>query len=476
MADDGVLPPRFELIREVGAGGMGVVYEAHDQVLGRTVAVKVFHDRSPETIDRVKQEFRVAAAVRHPNLVRLGELFEHDGSLCFSMELVHGVGLSTWVRAGDHHARVRAAIGQVAGALAALHRAGVVHRDVKPSNVVVTPDERVVLLDLGLAATIGGKALEVAGTVEYVAPRVAAAAAPTPAIDLYALGVTGFELLTGRTPFDGTPAEILVAKCEREPPATTGVAGVPAALDATIVAMLAREPSARPAARDVEAQLADAPTPARRRRRITTRHRELIGRADELATLLAATEELSGADRTTLFLVRGAAGVGKTALLSAFATAAAARGHVVAMGRCSAREHLRYNAWDALIDELARYLMRLPAEARAAIVPERRGAGLAVPVVRPSRWRRSPAPSRSTVVADASRRCGRSCAASPAPTAGVDPHAHGATDDSLSVVDAGAPSPLCVVVLVCTASAGVGADLLEQLRKSTICALTSAGA
>ena len=93
MADDGVLPPRFELIREVGAGGTGVVYEAHDQVLGRAVAVKVFHDRSPETFDRIKQEFRVAAAVRHPNLVRLGELFEHDGSLCFSMELVDGVDL-----------------------------------------------------------------------------------------------------------------------------------------------------------------------------------------------------------------------------------------------------------------------------------------------------------------------------------------------------------------------------------------------
>ncbi len=474
-----VLPERFELIREVGAGGMGVVYEAHDQVLGRTVAVKVFHDRSPETIDRVKQEFRVAAAVRHPNLVRLGELFEHDGSLCFSMELVHGVGLSTWVRAGDHHARVRAAIGQVAGALAALHRAGVVHRDVKPSNVVVTPDERVVLLDLGLAATIGGKALEVAGTVEYVAPESLTAAAPTPAIDLYALGVTGFELLTGRTPFDGTPAEILVAKSQREPPTTTGVAGLLAPLDDLITAMLARDPRARPTAREVEAQLgpAAAPAPATRRRRGTARQPALIGRAEELATLLAATEDLGGDNRTTLFLVRGAAGVGKTALLAAFATAAAARGHVVAMGRCSAREHLRYNAWDALIDELAHYLAQLPADARAAIVPERAEAltrlfpsfGRVAEVAHPS------AESLDEVVGDAVsalRAILRRVARSHRVVSILD-DAHGATEDSFALLleTLRAPSPPCVVVFCVRLSPHLPASAqarLEQLRQLPI--------
>ena len=93
------LPPRFDVIRELGSGGMGIVYEAFDRELSRRVAAKVFHDRSLDTADRIKREFRVAAAVKHPGLVRLGELFEHDDSLCFSMELIEGPGIAAWVGA-----------------------------------------------------------------------------------------------------------------------------------------------------------------------------------------------------------------------------------------------------------------------------------------------------------------------------------------------------------------------------------------
>ncbi|MEZ4403346.1 MAG: serine/threonine-protein kinase [Kofleriaceae bacterium] len=366
-----LLPTRFALIRELGEGGMGTVYEAEDRAINRRVAVKVFHDRAPATIDRIKREFRIAAAVRHPSLVRLGELFEHAGSLCFSMALVEGEDLAAWVVGARRVERARIALRQLAGALGALHRAGVIHRDVKPSNVKVTAAGEVVLLDLGLAVPVDSARPELAGTVEYVAPEQVRGEPLTTAADLYSLGVTVFELLTGRAPFEGAPLEILVGKTERDaPPPSTLVHDLPTDLDRLVAALLARAPAARPTARELELSLGEPTAPAPRPRRITGRvRRKLFGRDAEVASLLAACDDPVGAAQTTLFLVRGPAGIGKTAILETFAAAAAARGHLVAFGRCGPREHLRYNAWDALVDTLARHLEGLAAAERAALVP-----------------------------------------------------------------------------------------------------------
>src|SRR5579872_1815044 len=173
--------PGYEVVRELGHGGMGVVYLARDVKRGRPVALKTVQWLDPAALYRFKQEFRCLADRAHPNLVTLYELYA-DARLCFfTMELLDGVHFLAHVRGGaalpdeaDYRlppegvARLRAALRQLGEGLAALHRANVLHRDVKPANVLVTPEGRVVLLDFGLATT----ELDAAGLHQSVRPRV----------------------------------------------------------------------------------------------------------------------------------------------------------------------------------------------------------------------------------------------------------------------------------------------------------------
>src|SRR6478735_151763 len=129
---------RFSLVRRLGEGGMGIVYEAIDRARGLHVALKTLRETSPETLLRLKTEFRALHELHHPNLVALGELVEQEGRWFFTMELVDGVDVLHWVRPPDarggfDEARLRAVLPQLVGALGALHRVGTVHRDVKPS-------------------------------------------------------------------------------------------------------------------------------------------------------------------------------------------------------------------------------------------------------------------------------------------------------------------------------------------------------
>jgi serine/threonine-protein kinase len=210
---DHIVANRYLLREQLGRGGMGVVWRAHDERLGREVALKVLHPwvaDDPELRERFEREAAALARLEHPNVVRLYDVLENDGQTVLVMELVEGEALDTIIRGRtlvwDEARRYCA---PVAAALAHAHARGVVHRDLTPANVLVEGGTgRVVVTDFGLArlarssrsAPISGV---LAGTPEYWAPEQAAGGATGPATDLYALGCVLFRLLAGRMPFEG---------------------------------------------------------------------------------------------------------------------------------------------------------------------------------------------------------------------------------------------------------------------------------
>ena len=175
----------YHIVRQVGAGGMGAVYEAVDQRTGGRVAIKSLLRMGAAEVQRFKYEFRSMAGVGHPNLVTLYELVSHAATWCITMEFVEGVDLCAAVRRPGHTiARVRALVRQLALAVQALHANNLLHRDLKPSNVLVTAGDRVVVLDFGLVAEISRSSFSQAplhaGTPLYMAPEQCASQLATP--------------------------------------------------------------------------------------------------------------------------------------------------------------------------------------------------------------------------------------------------------------------------------------------------------
>lgn len=263
---------RFEILRRIGAGGMGIVYEALDRERGMRVALKTLSAASADALLRLKHEFRALADLQHPNLVSLGELISDRGRWFFTMELIEGESFMSWVQPAlaassgppegvpFDEARLRAALIQLAEGLCALHARGKVHRDIKPSNILVSPTGRLVLLDFGLVTDVvhGGPLSEthIVGTTAYMAPEQAAGRPVGPEADWYSVGTILFEALTARLPFDGSPIEVLIAKQQRDPPRPSEVRGdLPADLEHLCFELLARDPRRRPSGGEVLARL-----------------------------------------------------------------------------------------------------------------------------------------------------------------------------------------------------------------------------
>jgi eukaryotic-like serine/threonine-protein kinase len=358
---------RFEILQLLGRGAMGAVYEARDDRDGAVVALKLIDGSRAAADALLKREFRSLADVVHPNLVALYELFIDPPHRFFTMERIAGEPFDEWVRASDvdrREPRLRAALRQLAEGLDAIHAAGCLHGDIKPTNVLVTEAGRVVVLDFGLVGELTSIAdAPMAGTPLYMAPELPVAA-PSCARDFYALGVMLFEALTGRPPFSGDLLELQTAKRQANAPDPRAyVEGLPDDLSELCMALLHFDPSRRATARDVVSVLGrDQPPPrASGVHSGSRRAHAFVGRDSELARMKLALDD-TGSGRATVAFVSGRSGIGKTALLERWIADAMKAGAVVLCGRCHERESIPYNAFDGVLDALGHQLATAAAD------------------------------------------------------------------------------------------------------------------
>jgi hypothetical protein len=389
---------RFEAIRHLGTGGMGTVFEVFDRERQARVALKTLRRPGPDALLHLKNEFRSLQDVRHVNLVNLLELIEDEGRWFVTMELVDGVDLLSHARPGHSDVtvsgmtetarvdvgapavspatpaplpdsadccdvdRLRHALVQLARGLCALHDAGKVHRDVKPSNVVVDRAGRVVLVDFGLAAPTEGVEFDTetrgVGTRAYMAPEQAAGQRVSSAADWYSVGVVLYQAMTGDLPYRGAEIarrkahESLARVRERWPDAPEDLASL-------CDDLLELDPATRPTGRDVLRRLGQAELQV-------TASAPFVGRSAELAALELALADAS--ERAVTAMVVGDSGVGKSALVRELI---ARREHtdLVLTGRCYERELVPYKAFDGIADALSNFLRRQSSEQLERFIP-----------------------------------------------------------------------------------------------------------
>jgi hypothetical protein len=387
---------RFELRGTLGTGGMGVVYRAYDRTRGGEVALKTLQRTSALDIYRFKQEFRALADLAHPSLVTLYELHTTGDGWFFTMELIDGLPFLQHVRpgtpdddrsaeeatrtghAGDavpraslrpvaplDRGRLDDALFQLVDGVHALHLGGKLHCDLKPSNVLVEPGGRLVILDFGLVSDLATRAGDTGdgtlGTPAYMSPEQAGGLGLGEASDWYSVGVVLYEALTGRRPFEGTPREMMQAKQAVDPPPPRHHdPSIPEPLDRLCSSLLWRDPAMRPTGTAIYAALGRAPSPATVA--MAAAPPRFVGRQRERAELTVALAD-SRRGRPIAMFVRARSGMGKSALLRQFLDEVAADhpSAIVLEGRCYEREQVPFKALDPVIDALAGHLAALTA-------------------------------------------------------------------------------------------------------------------
>jgi predicted ATPase len=347
----------YTIVAPLGSGGMGEVYHAHDARLGRDVALKMLPRRvtgDRAAVERFSREARAASALNHPNIITIYEIGETEAGRFIVMELVQGRTLRAMLPqpfAADHFARLGT---QMARALAVAHAAGIVHRDVKPENVMARDDGYVKLLDFGLARlthvdagqsdaeteakTTPGSQL---GTMRYMSPEQARGDTTTAATDIFSLGIVFYEMAAGRRPFmaDSEIGVLHAIVSEAPQPPSRLNPEIARPLDALILQMLEKDARLRPTAAEVEAALGEiaGTISAQEPRRVapdTKRH--TVGRTHERAEL-HRTLTAAGGGHGLLMCVSGEPGIGKTTLMEDFLDELAGQPYRIARGRCSER-------------------------------------------------------------------------------------------------------------------------------------------
>ena len=252
---DTIFDGRYRIVRRLGAGGMANVYLAEDAELGRPVAIKILNDRYANDdlfVERFHREAKSAAGLSHPNIVSIYDRGEAEGTYYIAMEVVDGKSLKETIRASGRlrPAQAIAYTRQILSALRFAHRNGIIHRDIKPHNILIGAEERLKVTDFGIARAGASQMTEtgsIMGTAQYLSPEQARGAQVTAAADLYSVGIVLYEMLTGEVPFTGdTPVEIAMKHLNEPPrPPSSKAPGIPADLDRVVVRALAKSPQDR---------------------------------------------------------------------------------------------------------------------------------------------------------------------------------------------------------------------------------------
>jgi len=263
---------QYQIISELGRGGMAVVYKAYQPALQRYVAIKVLSPHlgaDPDFVQRFQHEAIAAAKLRHPNIVTIHDVGLADGINYIVMEFIEGESLAAVIRRSGaiEPARTVRIIGQVAEALDYAHQQGFIHRDIKPSNIMLGANDHATLTDFGIAKAMGGTRMTqtgmLIGTPEYMSPEQVRGLPIDHRADIYSLGIVAYEMLSGQVPFSGDTASVLYKQAhELPPPIRTRVINVPPHIANAIDCALAKEPALRFATAGAFAQALAGAAPA----------------------------------------------------------------------------------------------------------------------------------------------------------------------------------------------------------------------